>query len=363
MYLVEKQKLEMSENLSKYFVVPALGQGGMERVMCELANFACSKGHNVTIICLFDRKIEYHLNDAIKVIVPKFTYKKGIVGKIRTFNYLLHTLRTCTPSSVLSFGEIFNSMVVLACILTRVRIFISDRSSPYRKKGFVNDMLRSLVYRHADGFIAQTDVAKDVFRSRGYNKNIITISNPLREIKTYCSNTKPNNVLVTVGRLIASKNHIELIDIFREINRLDWKLYIIGSGPMEETLRRYIDDLSLKEHITLCGSSDDVDAWLSRADIFVYTSLSEGFPNALSEAVAFPLPCIAYDCPAGPSDIIKNNVNGILIPVGDRAAFKKGLLTMMDNLSLRENLKSQGRLNRDLFSIETIGNQYLNFIK
>src|SRR5690606_25187111 len=110
------------------------------------------------------------------------------------------------------------------------------------------------------------------------------------------------------------------------------------------------------------GAVKGVDAYLAESSIFAFTSLSEGFPNALSEAVAFPLPCVAYDCPAGPSDIVKDNVNGFLVPMHNKEMFKIQLENLMNSPTLRSRLTQGFKVHRDKYSSKKIADQFLKFI-
>jgi GalNAc-alpha-(1->4)-GalNAc-alpha-(1->3)-diNAcBac-PP-undecaprenol alpha-1,4-N-acetyl-D-galactosaminyltransferase len=348
-------------------VIPTLEQGGMERVMCELANYAVKEGEDIYIICLFKSNIIYPLSESVKVIFPDFDYEKKVSGKLKLIKALYKNLKKLSPDVVLSFGEIFNSLTVFACKGLKIPVYISDRSSPFATQGRFNDLLKKLAYPLADGFIAQTELAKTIFAKKGYSKNIVAIANPLKKfgngIKSV--NDLPNEekrVVLSIGRVVASKNHKELIDIFNEINKPDWRLLIVGGGPLIGELNDYIKSLNKEDTIIMVGASNNVDEWLAKADVFAYASLTEGFPNALSEAVAFPLPCIAYDCPAGPSDIIQNDVNGIIIPLYDKQLYKNRLEELMTNKPMRDKIRKSAFLNREKYSVESIGRQYLNFI-
>jgi GalNAc-alpha-(1->4)-GalNAc-alpha-(1->3)-diNAcBac-PP-undecaprenol alpha-1,4-N-acetyl-D-galactosaminyltransferase len=345
------------------FVVPTLMQGGMERVVVELANFYSAEGFSVCIICLFNSEIKYSLNDKVMVCMPKFNYRNSFINKIRIFTSLFYFLKTQANNSlVLGFGERFNSLTIVACKILNIKNFISDRNNPLACNGKINDKIRNIVYPFSNGIIAQTQFSKDHFLSLKLNKSIKVIPNPLKNISSFCESEEEKKVIITVGRLDSGKNHCELIDIYNDIGNFSWKLIIVGEGTLRKELEKKIEKLHLKEYITLVGASNDVDYWLNKADIFAYTSLHEGFPNALNEAMAIPLPCIAYDCPAGPSEMIIDGVNGFLIPLNEKQIFIEKLKLLMNDNELRDKLKSESFLVRKKYNIRTIAYQILDYI-
>jgi len=343
-------------------VTPSLHLGGMERVMSLIANYAAAKNYSVYVICLIEKKIDYQLNSSIEVIGTDFEYKKGLQNKISTFIFLYKTLKQINPDTVLCFSEVFNPLCVMAAKLASVPVFISDRSNPNKPLRESIMWLRRMTYPFANGIVAQTDLAKAISLNKKYNKNIIVIPNPLRQI----DDTHPKlyyKKIISVGRLIKTKKFDRLIEIFGSIDSRDgWELMILGDGPERSNLEKKIEELKLSKNVKLIGAVQDVDYYFSQSSIFAFTSISEGFPNALSEAMAFPLACIAYDCPVGPADIIKNDVNGYLIPVGDEKEFKTKLQQLMDSESTRIKFRERANKNRQLFLDDKILEAYLNFI-
>jgi GalNAc-alpha-(1->4)-GalNAc-alpha-(1->3)-diNAcBac-PP-undecaprenol alpha-1,4-N-acetyl-D-galactosaminyltransferase len=92
----------------------------------------------------------------------------------------------------------------------------------------------------------------------------------------------------------------------------------------------------MEDQIILAGNTSDVSKYYNKAKIFAFTSKHEGFPNVITEAMSYGLACISTDCPHGPSEIIKNNENGILIPVGDQKALEIGLTELINNPIIRD---------------------------
>lgn len=353
----------MTNNQQKIcFIIPSLQMGGMERVVSLISNYAVRNGYNIYIICLITKDSYYPLEDNIEILTPNFEYRKGFNNKIKVLHYLVSSLKKIKPNTVLSFSESFNPLSIISAKLAHVPIYISDRSSPNVKLDLFTQKMRKLTYPLADGMISQTMLAKNIALNKGYNDNIEVIPNPLKEIN---QNPEPvdKSIIISVGRLIPTKNFKELIDIFSEIkSEKEWQLWIIGDGPDKNSLQEYINKLSLNEKVKLLGAVTDVDRYLSKGSIFAFTSISEGFPNALSEAIASPLPCIAYDCPAGPSDLITNNENGFLIPLHDKDSFKLYLDKLMRDEVLRGRLTNDYNLHREKYNIDSISKKYLDFL-
>lgn len=344
------------------FITPSLKMGGMERVLSILANYAIENNHSVYIICLIDGETHYSLNDKIQVISPNFKYKKGINNKIKVVQYLFRTLKTIDPDSILSFSEAFNPLAVVVSKVAKYPIYISDRSSPKTKLKPSIQLLRRLTYPLADGLILQTKLAQKLALQKKYNSNIAIIPNPLKSIKRYTGISR-KKIIISVGRLIPSKNFIDLIDIFNSTTSKDpWELLILGEGSERANLEKKIQRLNLTDKVKLLGSVKDIDRYFAEASIFAFTSLSEGFPNALSEALAHPLPCVSYDCISGPSELIVNGVNGLLIPLNDRAEFRINLEKLMNSPDLRSKLTLDYLKHRKKYDANIVCKKYLDFI-
>jgi GalNAc-alpha-(1->4)-GalNAc-alpha-(1->3)-diNAcBac-PP-undecaprenol alpha-1,4-N-acetyl-D-galactosaminyltransferase len=343
-------------------IVPTLKRGGMERVMSMLADYFYKEGHDIYVILLIKSEIEYSVNNEIKIMQPTFKYNKSFIFKLKVFKYLIKNINFLNPNTILSFGEYFNNMSIIASIICNKEIYISDRSSPMKKSSMLNKLLTHFFYPKAKGIVAQTEFAKKIFSEKNYNKNIINIANPLKKLDKNNYRENESKIILTIGKLDKWKNQEELIRIFSNIHIPDWRLYIVGNGPLFSHLEVIINKLNLSDRVFLIGESDNIDYWLGCADIFAYVSLSEGFPNALSEAVAYSLPSISYDCCAGPNEIIINRENGFLIPPNNRNEFQYKLELLMSNKQLREMFKSNGLRNRERFSIDNIGSKYLDFI-
>ncbi|WP_367210747.1 glycosyltransferase [Sphingobacterium sp. R2] len=343
------------------FITPSLQKGGMERVISVLSNYLIDQGYEISIICVINGICSYTIDRRVKHIYPQFNYSRGILNKVKSFRFLYRTFKEENPDIVISFSEVFNPLSIAVSLLTGDKIIISDRSNPKLKHTLRDNLTRKLTYPLANGIIAQTELAKLIFLRKRYNKNIKVIPNPLKDIVNTVF--KPSNkAIITVGRLVDSKNQKELIDLFYEIRNEEWKLYIVGGGKNEMKLKQQVRDLGLDNCVIFSGEVSDVESWMEKGSIFAYTSLSEGFPNALNEAMAYPLASIAYNCDAGVSDLIEDSKNGFLISMGEHDSYKEKLKLLMDNESLRLSFMEQGILNREKFKVETIAKTLTDFL-
>jgi GalNAc-alpha-(1->4)-GalNAc-alpha-(1->3)-diNAcBac-PP-undecaprenol alpha-1,4-N-acetyl-D-galactosaminyltransferase len=341
-------------------VIPSLNAGGMERVMSELANyFSKMESIEVHLIILGKNKKFYDIGNRVVVHEPVFYFdnKYRLYHTLKTIAFLRSKIKEIKPYSMLSFGEMYNSFVLLSSLFLKVKVYVSDRSKPDKSWGRLHDILRKVLYKNAFGIISQTTYSKTFLDKITNHKNIIVIPNPVRHEEE--NNLVRKNVILSVGRLIFSKRIDLLLEIFADVNRKDFNLWIVGDGPEHEKLVNLAKELNILDRVTFWGSRKDVDLFYGQAKIFAFTSVSEGFPNALLEALASGLPSISFDCVAGPSDLIDDGQNGFLIPLLDVDCYKEKLSRLMDD-QVHEQLAANTKKSAKKYHIENVGKVYLN---
>lgn len=342
----------------------------MERVMSELAFFFVKKEEVEVHLLLYgiNREIFYPIPLEVIIHKPDFEFKtdKRLISTFKTLWFLRKEIKGIGPFTILSFGEYWNSFVLLATYGLKFPVFVSDRAQPDKSLGRFADRLRKWLYPRAKGVIAQTQKAKEIYNTQFRHSNIKVIGNPIKEISNKGRNIEKENIVLTVGRLIKSKNQDELIKVFAKTNNPDWKLVIVGYDHLKqknsEQLKKLINELNINEKVVLAGKQSDVESYYLRSKIFAFTSSSEGFPNVIGEAMAAGLPVISFDCIAGPSEMILDGRNGYLIPLFDYAQFEKKLKQLMEDEVLRKELGQQGKEDIQQFFIDNIGEKYFEFI-
>jgi GalNAc-alpha-(1->4)-GalNAc-alpha-(1->3)-diNAcBac-PP-undecaprenol alpha-1,4-N-acetyl-D-galactosaminyltransferase len=348
-------------------IVPSLKAGGMERVMAEVANYLSEDSDlEVHLILFSDRENFFKLLPDVHIHRPDYDSRNKFKLIINFGRYLRGKLKEINPVSVLSFGSMYNSFVLLFSRGLGINVYVSDRSNPYRNTeltfrkdpikrhdGILHYFLKKILYKKAAGILVQTEKAKEIEANFSGHHNIILFPNPVRDIKEYPEEDR-ENWIINVGRFINTKNQLFLIEAFGKIRFGDWKLVFAGDGPQLEKAKKIANDLKLSDHIYFLGNVNDVDRYLRKSEIFAYPSTSEGFPNALTEAMKSSLACIAYDCVAGPSDIISDGINGILVEVGDRLEFQNKLEELMKDSSKRSEFQNTSAKAMDKFNKDEI---------
>lgn len=345
------------------FVIPSLKPGGMERVMSELANFTAQmNSFDCYLISLSSSAEFYKLDETVVYIKPNFEFdnRKRFVSTVRTLFFLRKELKRIKPDSVLSFGETYNSFVLLSALGLGLNVFVSDRSKPDKDWGFLHNNLRKILYSNAKGIVSQTSYSRNFLSRETKHKNIKVIPNPVDSSK-FLNRTK-QKVVLSVGRLIQSKRLDILIEAFAKSENKDWELWIVGDGPQKSDLENKVAVFHLENKVKFWGYQKDVQKFYLKVGIFSFTSYSEGFPNAILEAMAAGLPVIAFDCVAGPADLIVNDETGFLIPLGDVKGYQKKLNIMMRNNDLLEKFSKNAKVRVLKYDIKKIGAEYLNFL-
>jgi glycosyltransferase involved in cell wall biosynthesis len=138
-------------------------------------------------------------------------------------------------------------------------------------------------------------------------------------------------LVLSVGRLVRKKDQVTLLEAFAHLRRQrPARLVIFGEGPMRNVLETRIAELGIADDVALPGHTENPFAHIARADLFVLSSISEGMPSVLIEALACGTPIVSTDCPSGPREILADGRYGELVPVGDVEALSAAMARQLD---------------------------------
>lgn len=295
------------------FFCGTLMQGGAERVISILSKKFCEKGLDVSILYYYNSEIFYSIHSDVKLFcVQEQTASKNVLKNLLWIRRFFNK----NADVVISFLASFNILALVANMGLKSSIIVADRSDPYVvPSNMLIRKIRDFLYCFADGVVLQTKRNFDYF-SKSVQKKSSIIFNPtnIGEYKGFALSTEKNKRVVTVGRLMPSKNQKMLIEAFSQISQKfpSYTLTIYGEGKAREDLENYISELQLSDKVFLPGEEKNIFGKIADADLFVLPSNYEGMPNALIEAMCLGLPVISTDV-SGASDFITNEINGLIV--------------------------------------------------
>ena len=334
------------------FVLFSLRGGGAERIVANFAS-VLSKRFEVTIIQLSDHESFYELPQGVHLA----SYR-GIASGFRRFPtlaiYLRRELSRFKPDVIISFGENVNPFVLAVAKLGGHKVVVSNRASPYSSLRGRRGWLNPLLYPIADAVWVQTQRAVEVLAQRYRGCRWWVIENPIDFPEHVPEDSERQNICVTVGHLGGQKNQAVTIRAFAKVAPADWALWIVGDGPEKARLEELSTSLGISDRIIFMGAVTNVYAVLQQAKIFLSASRSEGFPNALAEAMAFGCACVAYDCPTGPAELIDSDQSGLLVELDDRNEFERALEKLIESDGLRTQIGKAARADISRLAIKNV---------
>lgn len=336
-------------------VIHAISAGGAERVMVTMANHWAREGREVILLTLDDgSELPFYELDArishrsLGVAGVSATLWRSIINNIQRIRILRSAFKAAAPEAVITFMSSVNVIALLAATGLGIPVIVSERVDPrYHPVGHLWEGLRRVLYRRASRVVFQSAVAMEDF-SGAVRRRSVVIPNPVpatgerheRYDALVAPRQRHRRTILAVGRLEDQKGFDLLFVAFSRLasRHVDWGLEIFGDGSCRSFLEEEICKAGLEDRVFLRGITHDTTAEFQRADLFVLSSRYEGFPNALCEAMASGLPVIAFDCPSGPGEIIRDGVDGILVPAGDVDALSRAMDRLMASEDERRRL-------------------------
>jgi glycosyltransferase involved in cell wall biosynthesis len=201
------------------------------------------------------------------------------------------------------------------------------------------------LYPALDKIVAVSQgVADDTIRISGMDcEKVCVIRNPVitAQLQRLATQSPPHAwlqkghkipVILGAGRLTRQKDFATLINAFHHLlNRIDARLILLGEGPLRGKLQEQIEAYGLADQIDLPGFQTNPYVWMKHADLFVLSSLWEGSPNVLTEAMALGIPVVSTDCPSGPAELLDRGRIAPLVAPGDAAALAEAMEWVLKN--------------------------------
>lgn len=355
--------------------IAGLNAGGAERVVSRLANVWAEQGWEVAVVtlgatgsdffALAPRVERIGLNALAESTHPAQALARtvGRVAKLR------RAVTAWQPQVVISFCERANILALLATRGVPAGVLVSERTDPARHRiGRFWSWMRARTYPWADAVVVQTDAVRDWMAREIPKARAVTIANPVWPMAEPAAAAAPGgagHAIVCVGRLSYEKGFDLLLEAYAQIaGRFpEWRLKIIGDGDLRGALEAQAARLGLAGRVQFAGRLAQPEQHLRSASLFVLPSRYEGFPNALLEAMALGLPVVSFACPSGPDVIIRDGVDGRLVPAEDPAALATAMTALMADPERRAALGAAARAVAERFGPEPILDQWARLIE
>lgn len=195
---------------------------------------------------------------------------------------------------------------------------------------------------------------------KGKNK-VNVIPNPIIFQSPYPPSTTKEKKVIAAGRLVYQKNFSSLIRAWKQVaeKHPDWILEIYGEGALKIELESLITELNLKRHVFLKGKTTDIFKVMSNSSIYVLSSIYEGLPLVIIEAMSCGLPVISYTCPCGPKDVIEDEKDGFLVNVNDEIELAKKINILIENEKLRKQMSDAAIIKANKYNIDNITSKWM----
>lgn len=355
------------------FFTSHLGGGGAEKHLVRLVNnFDYTKYQVFLVVSRGGGSYEHELREEVKFISIFKTYKSSTLALLFSIPKLKKIIREIKPDYVSSFMDRPNLILgfISNNILVEAKLIFNCQVSPFQnyKNGGILGWLTLLLipkyYKFSDQIISLSHgVAQELKEVMNTDISVAVIPNiALLENRKRVEIIKEKKVyqLVACGRLTKQKGFEYLINAMTGI-RYDVNLKIFGIGEDEKKLKNLAIKCNLN-NVEFMGFESDPNLIYQDADVFLLTSLWEGFGNVIVEAMSYGVPVISTDCPHGPSEIIENGINGILIKMKDSKQISESINNLISNDALRQMIGENGYKSAHKYSGRIIAQKYMNLL-
>lgn len=366
------------------FVIKSFAQvAGVERVMSDKMNYLASAGHHIMLVTY-----EQGNHPLIFVLRPNIKHEdidcrfftllrmslikrfiKSLMMKRKFYKQIKTIIEDFKPDTIISPTYPLDIIGDLAAAKGDSRFIIESHMayvqalkeySKYRSR--IGSFIAKLYDKHALRLLRRCDCL--VVLTQGdcnfwsqYIHHVKVLPNPLTSYPEIIDDVpKDNYRIISIGRLTSIKRFDRLIDAFSKIcnDNPNWHIDIFGDGSDKDMLNSQISKLHLNNRIIIHPPTNDIFTEMKKSQFLVMTSESEGFPLVLIEAMACGIPCLSFDCPYGPGEIIEHNKTGLLAVNGDISDLANKMQYLMTNPNIIQEMSKEARASASKYKKETV---------
>lgn len=356
-------------------LIERLNGGGAERSASHLSTIIFNLGYDVSIITLYD-DIEYSFEGNLVNLGEYKKDKQSFLVKVKRYLKLREILKLNNFDLVLDFRlkdfllreVLLNIFILKVKKVNMIRSFKINWYLPNPK------FISKLLYQNYSGInTVSLKIKQQIEREYSFN-NVTTIYSSIDVNNSMYNNSDDELVInhdfiVTIGRLDANKQFDKLLEAYSKsvLPENDIFLYIIGKSPehgsFKDILLDKIYDLKLQNNVKLLPFQKNPFKYIRQSKFLVLSSLNEGLPRVLLESIACETPVVSFDCNSGPSEIIIDRKNGLLVENQNFKALTNAMNELQTNSELYNFCKENCKFTLEKFSEQTITEQWKNYIK
>ena len=345
-------------------VTSSMDAGGAERVASIMANYWVRNNCRISIVMLAgDANVPfYRLHPEIRVISldllsisPNFAF--AIVWNLRRVWEIRRAIARTEPDFVISFVSETNILTIFAMMRSGVPTIVTEHTDPESwPLPPVWSWLRKFTYRLSTQVVVLNEYIQKFFWTN-LRQSTVVIPNPVSTPEKLSDNASvTHKQIVAVGRFSVEKRFDVLLRAFGTISdqHKDWKLVVIGDGQLWSEIKQLAKSLNVNDRVILPGYMENTQAMLRASEIFVSTSVVEGFPMAICEAMACGLAVVAVEYNAGVKEIIDNEVSGLLVPPDDIQAVAAAIDRLICDSATRKRLGAKARVIVSMYNTDDV---------
>ncbi|HDC1594542.1 TPA: glycosyltransferase family 4 protein [Salmonella enterica] len=334
-------------------------KGGVENVVVSIANGMASKNKKVTVVCVKKCIPAFKIDErvSVKFLITKLTRIK------KYYSLICYFRKETSEGDIIYTNSVVNTLLAIIFASKKADIYACDHNQ-YKAVNKFWAWLRILLYRRLSGVIVLTNY--DLEKYLRLNSNSVVFNNPVNDnfFNIQCPLDKiKDKYILNIGRLEIQKGQDLLLQAWKLVDKKGFSLWICGDGSKKKDLENLVADLGLTSSVKFLGNRDDINVLLYHAYCNILSSRFEGKPVSLIEAKVIGCPSISFDCKTGPSEIIIDKEDGLLVENGNIHKLAESIQFIIDNPNVRNLFAQNTRYDRDKYSSDTITNQYIDFFR